>query len=59
MRRTFIAQKYALLVEAMYEGRDVQYVETQVRFEDGRTGTTAANVRILDARTFPALRKAA
>ncbi|RIK98760.1 MAG: long-chain fatty acid--CoA ligase [Burkholderiales bacterium] len=59
VRRGFIAQKYALLVEAMYEGRDAQYVETQVRFEDGRTGTTAANVRILDARTFPALRKAA
>jgi len=59
VRRGFIAQKYRVLVDAMYEGRDVQHVETQVRFEDGRTGTTAADVRILDARTFPALRSAA
>jgi long-chain acyl-CoA synthetase len=59
VRRGFIAQKYQVLVDAMYEGRDAQYVETQVRFEDGRTGLTAANVRILDASTFPSLRKAA
>ncbi|MCD6681409.1 MAG: AMP-binding protein [Burkholderiaceae bacterium] len=59
VRRGFIAQKYRVLVDAMYEGRDAQYIETQVRFEDGRTGTTTATVRILDARSFPMVTRAA
>ena len=38
VRRGFIADKYAVLVDALYGGKTEQYIETQVRFEDGRTG---------------------
>ncbi|MEP7208985.1 MAG: AMP-binding protein [Casimicrobiaceae bacterium] len=54
VRRGFIAEKYAELVEAMYAGREQQHVETQVKFEDGRTGIIAADLVIADAKTFPA-----
>ncbi|MQY52671.1 AMP-dependent synthetase/ligase [Rhodocyclus gracilis] len=59
VRRGFIAQKYAVLIDALYAGRSTQYIETQVRFEDGRTGKVAAEVQIRDAKTFPALRQTA
>jgi long-chain acyl-CoA synthetase len=60
VRRGFIADKYRVLVDALYEGRAVQHIETLVKFEDGRTGMVAADLRIEDAATFPAaLAKAA
>jgi len=59
VRRGFIAEKYAVLVDALYGGRTEQFIETQVRFEDGRTGSVSATLRIADARTFPPLRAAA
>ncbi|MGB6242304.1 MAG: AMP-binding protein [Castellaniella sp.] len=46
VRRAFIAQKYAVLVEALFEGRSHQHIETEVKFEDGRTGLIAADLRI-------------
>ncbi|WP_298013087.1 AMP-binding protein [uncultured Castellaniella sp.] len=46
VRRAFIAQKYAVLVDALFEGRARQYVETEVKFEDGRSGRIAADLRI-------------
>jgi long-chain acyl-CoA synthetase len=33
-----------------------QHVETQVKFEDGRTATVAADLRIVEAKTFPAVK---
>ncbi|MDB5895478.1 MAG: AMP-dependent synthetase and ligase, partial [Rhodoferax sp.] len=42
VRRGFIADKYKLLVDALYSGRTVQYIQTQVKFEDGRTGSVDA-----------------
>ena len=54
MRRRFIADKYASLVDALYEGRTVQHVDTQVKFEDGRTGIVSADLRIEDAKVLPA-----
>ncbi|MCW5864104.1 MAG: long-chain fatty acid--CoA ligase, partial [Anaerolineae bacterium] len=60
VRRGFVADKYKVLIDALYEGREVQHIETQVKFEDGRTGMVAADLRIVDAKTFPAAtRKAA
>jgi long-chain acyl-CoA synthetase len=53
VRRRFIAQKYQVLVDALYEGRAEQFVETQVRFEDGRTGAVSATLKLADARVFP------
>ncbi|HET8598371.1 MAG TPA: AMP-binding protein [Castellaniella sp.] len=46
VRRAFIAQKYAVLVEALFAGRSRQYIETEVKFEDGRVGRIAADLRI-------------
>ncbi|HEV7914637.1 MAG TPA: long-chain fatty acid--CoA ligase, partial [Albitalea sp.] len=59
VRRGAIADKYAVLVEALYAGRSSQYIETQVKFEDGRSGMVAADLGIVDATTFPAVRRAA
>lgn len=50
VRRKFIAEKYAVLIEALYGGKASQYIETQVKFEDGRTGTVAADLRIMDLK---------
>ncbi|MEW6703503.1 MAG: AMP-binding protein [Pseudomonadota bacterium] len=59
VRRGHIADKYQVLIDALYGGLGHQYIETQVKFEDGRTGKVAADLRIVDTKTFPALRRAA
>ena len=53
VRRGFIADKYQVLVDALYAGRKVQHIDTTVKFEDGRTGSVSATLRIVDARTQP------
>jgi long-chain acyl-CoA synthetase len=55
VRRGFIAEKYAVLIEALYSGKSVQHIETQVKFEDGRTGMVAADLVLAEAKLFPAL----
>ncbi|MFN4119798.1 AMP-dependent synthetase/ligase [Acidovorax sp.] len=52
VRRGFIAEKYGVLVDALYAGRTEQYIETQVKFEDGRTGSVSATLKLADAKTF-------
>jgi len=59
VRRGFVADKYALLMDALYGGKTEQFIETQVTFEDGRKGSISANLKIIDARTYPAVRAAA
>jgi long-chain acyl-CoA synthetase len=39
-------------VAALYDGRSSVHVSAQVRYEDGRTGSYAADLKIGDARTF-------
>jgi long-chain acyl-CoA synthetase len=51
VRRGFIAEKYAGLVDALYSAEPSVHVETQVRFEDGRTGLMRADLPILEANT--------
>jgi long-chain acyl-CoA synthetase len=53
VRRGFIAEKYAPLVAALYDGSRTVHVEAQVRYEDGRTGMYSADLKIRDAKTFP------
>ncbi len=53
VRRSFVADRYAELIEALYSDRNTCHVETEVTFEDGRKGMLAADLRILDAKTFP------
>jgi len=59
VRRGFIADKYAVLIDALYAGKPSQYIETQVKFEDGRQGMIAADLRIADAKTYKTLQSAA
>jgi long-chain acyl-CoA synthetase len=61
VRRRHIADKYAVLVDALYSDRTSCFIQTQMRFEDGRTGTVSADLRIVEAKTFgaAAARKAA
>jgi long-chain acyl-CoA synthetase len=61
VRRLHVGEKYAELVNALYDGRSVVHVEAQVRYEDGRTGSISADLKIRDAKTYPpaAARKAA
>jgi len=59
VRRRFIQDKYGVLVEAMYSGRNEQFIETKVKFEDGRIGKIAATVKVRDAKTYTPMQKAA
>ena len=52
IRRGFVAEKYAGLVDALYSDKAEQFIETQVKFEDGRTGSVSALLRLLEARRF-------
>ena len=54
VRRGFIAQKYGVLIEALYSSKPSQFIETQVKFEDGRTGMISADLRIMDVKVFDA-----
>ncbi|WP_341890751.1 AMP-binding protein [Variovorax sp. YR752] len=59
VRRGYIGERYQVLVDALYGGKTEQYIETQVKFEDGRSGMVSATLKIADAKTFPAMKKAA
>ncbi len=59
VRRKFIAEKYAVLIDALYSGQTSQFITTQVKFEDGRAGTVSADLRICEAKTYPVLESAA
>ncbi len=54
VRRRFIAEKFQTLIDALYDGSTSRFIETQVRFEDGRTGSVSADLKIADAKTFSA-----
>ncbi|UYO93469.1 AMP-dependent synthetase/ligase [Pollutimonas sp. M17] len=59
VRRAFIAQKYAVLVDALFQGKGNQFIETEVKFEDGRSGKISADLKILAATIYPANTKKA
>jgi long-chain acyl-CoA synthetase len=59
VRRGFIAEKYAVLVDALYGGKAEQFIETQVKFEDGRTGVVSATLKVVEAKNFPIVKAAA
>jgi long-chain acyl-CoA synthetase len=52
VRRGFIAERYAPLVAALYNGAKEADISTEVTFEDGRKGVISARVKIMDAQTF-------
>ena len=59
VRRGFIAEKYAVLVDALYQGLSQQYIETAVKFEDGRSGSVSATLTLSDAQVFAPMERAA
>ncbi len=48
VRRSFIADRYGPLINALYDGSKDCHIRTEVTFEDGRKGIIEADVRIVD-----------
>ena len=59
VRRGFIGDKYQPLVDALYSGKAEQFIETVVKFEDGRSGSVSATLKIGDCETFVPVKAAA
>jgi long-chain acyl-CoA synthetase len=59
VRRGVIDERYRRLIDALYSNRDRIAVETEVTFEDGRTGTIQAEMAIRDMVPQAAVRQAA
>jgi long-chain acyl-CoA synthetase len=61
VRRGFVAERYAPLITALYNGSREADISTEVTFEDGRKGMLSARVKVRDVRTVPvpAMEKAA
>ncbi|MEK8053383.1 AMP-binding protein [Ideonella sp. DXS22W] len=55
VKRGFISDRYQVLVDALYAGKSEQFIETAVKFEDGRTGSVSATLKLMDVKTFPAM----
>jgi long-chain acyl-CoA synthetase len=52
VRRKFVAEKYAELIDALYSERDSVSVNATFTYEDGRTTTMTATLGIRDAEIF-------
>ncbi|MBM3375195.1 MAG: long-chain fatty acid--CoA ligase [Betaproteobacteria bacterium] len=59
VRRGFVEEKYKPLIQAIYGGLSEQFIETDVRFEDGRIGRVSATLKVLDVPTFALQKEAA
>ena len=59
VKRGFINDKYQVLVDALYGGKTEQFIETAVKFEDGRTGSVSATLKLVDTQTFTPVKAAA
>ncbi|MGI9520498.1 MAG: AMP-binding protein [Hyphomicrobiaceae bacterium] len=53
VRRTYIADRYAPLITALYDGSANCHLQTEVTFEDGRKGRIEGDVRIVDMEIHP------
>jgi len=52
VRRKFVAEKYGNLIDALYTGKESVDVEATFTYEDGRSTTMRANLKIRDAESF-------
>ena len=59
VRRVPIAEKFADLIAALYDGSDQVSTETEVTYEDGRKGSIKATLEIRDAKTVAQVLEAA
>ncbi|MFU1478153.1 AMP-binding protein [Roseovarius sp. C7] len=53
VRRNIIAEKFADLLGALYDGSDEIFTTTEVTYEDGRKGSISATLKIVDAEVVP------
>lgn len=58
VRRRIIADRYGVLIDALYSDKDLVTIESQMTFEDGRTGQLKADLKIRNSKTFPAKKAA-
>jgi long-chain acyl-CoA synthetase len=54
VRRSFIADRYAPLITALYDGSKDARISTEVVFEDGRKGRIEGEMNIIDMQTHAA-----
>jgi len=54
VRRRFIADKYAAVIDAFYSGRDEVELATAITYEDGRQATIQSRVRVEDVEEVAA-----
>ena len=59
VRRSVIGEKFADLVDALYDGKDKVYTETEVTYEDGRKGKINATLTLCNATTVTPAQKIA
>lgn len=59
VRRSTVSERYGELIDALYSDVSSCLVEAQVTFEDGRTGTIKADVKIREAEMIPVQQKQA
>ena len=52
VRRRTIAEKYADLIAALYDGSERVSTETEVTYEDGRKGVIRATLEVREAEVF-------
>ncbi len=53
VRRSTVAERYAPLIAALYDGSTQVHAAIEVTFEDGRKGVVEGDLRIVDVATYP------
>jgi long-chain acyl-CoA synthetase len=59
VRRSFIAERYKPLIDALYDGAKEADISTEVTFEDGRKGSISGRVRVADLTPYPVVEEKA
>ncbi|MEO1494398.1 MAG: AMP-binding protein [Pseudomonadota bacterium] len=52
VRRKTVSERYAPLIEALYDGSSSVFADTEVTYEDGRKGSITATLEIRDVKTY-------
>jgi long-chain acyl-CoA synthetase len=53
VRRSFVADRYAPLIKALYDGSKTATIAVEVTYEDGRKGRIEGTMNVVDAEVFP------
>ena len=53
VRRRIVEERYAPLIQALYDGSDEVFASVEVTYEDGRKGRIKATLAIRDAQVVP------